>query len=159
MTRDQRPVGRDRDHVQAVDLVELGGLGHGRAGHARELLVQLEEVLEGDGGQGLVLFLDLDPFLGLDGLVQAVGPLAADHQAAGELVDDDDLAVGLDHVIAVAAVEVVRLQRVVDQMGPLHVARRVEALEPGDLLRLADAVVVQVAGAILLLDLEVERRA
>ncbi len=41
-------------------------------------------------------------------------------------------------------------------MRPLHVAGRVEALEPGDLLRLADAVVGQVAGPLLLLDLEVE---
>ncbi len=100
--------------------------------------------------------LILHPLLGLDGLMQAVGPLAADHQPAGELVDDDDLAVGLDHVIAVAPVEVVGLERVVDQVGPLHVAGRVEALEPGDLLGLADAVVVQVAGPLFLLDLEVQ---
>ena len=138
MTRDQRLVGRDRDDVELVDLVKLGRLGHGRAGHARQLLVELEEVLQGDRGEGLVLFLDLDPFLGLDGLVQPVGPLAADHQPAGELVDDDDLAVGLDDVVAVALVEVMGLERVVDQVGPFHVAGRVEALEPGDLLGLAD---------------------
>ena len=35
---------------QVVDLVELGGLGVGRAGHARELLVEPEQVLERDGG-------------------------------------------------------------------------------------------------------------
>jgi hypothetical protein len=40
-----------------------------------------------------------DAFLGLDGLVQAVGPAPARHQAAGELVDDDDLAV-LHDVVA-----------------------------------------------------------
>ena len=67
-----------------------------------------------------------------------------------------DLAVGLDHVVAVALVEVMGLERVVDQVRPLHVAGRVEALEPGNLLGLADAVVVQVAGALLLLDLEVQ---
>ena len=32
---DHRLVGRDRDHAELVDLVELAGLGHGRAGHAR----------------------------------------------------------------------------------------------------------------------------
>ena len=33
----------------------------------------------------------LSAFLGLDRLVQAVGPAPARHHAAGELVDDDDL--------------------------------------------------------------------
>ena len=51
---------------------------------------------------------DLHAFLGFDGLVQAVGPAAAGHQAAGELVDDDDLAV-LDDVLDVALVERMRL--------------------------------------------------
>ena len=40
-----------------------------------------------------VLFLDRDAFFGFDGLVQAVAPMAARHQAAGELVDDDHFAV------------------------------------------------------------------
>ena len=31
------------------------------------------------------------PFLGLDGLVQALVVAAAEHQAAGELIHDDDL--------------------------------------------------------------------
>jgi hypothetical protein len=48
--------------------------------------------------------LDLHPFLGLDRLVQAVAPAPARHQAAGELVDDDDFAV-LHHVVLVAVVE------------------------------------------------------
>ncbi len=36
--------------------------------------------------------LILHAFLGFDRLVQAVAPLPAVHQAAGELVDDDHLA-------------------------------------------------------------------
>jgi hypothetical protein len=77
-----------------------GGLGVGRAGHARQLLVHAEVVLEGDRRERLVLLLDLDPFLGLEGLVQAVGVAPALHGAAGELVDDDHLAV-LDDVVHV----------------------------------------------------------
>ncbi|NDE98669.1 MAG: DUF1549 domain-containing protein, partial [Verrucomicrobia bacterium] len=34
---DHRPVGRDLDHLELVDLAELAGLGHRRPGHAREL--------------------------------------------------------------------------------------------------------------------------
>ncbi len=74
------------------------------ARHAGELFVEAEVVLEGDGGEGLVLFADLDAFLGFDGLVGAVGPATAGHEAAGELVDDDDFAV-LDDVLDVALVE------------------------------------------------------
>ena len=100
-------VGRDDHHIKLVNLEELGGLGLGRAGHARELLVLAEVILEGDGGERLVLALDLDPFLGLDRLVQAVAPAASRHQAAGELVDDHDPAV-LDHVLHVELVVHVR---------------------------------------------------
>ena len=57
---DHRAVGGDGDDVEAVDLPELLLLGQGRAGHAGQLLVHAEVVLEGDGGQGLVLLLDLD---------------------------------------------------------------------------------------------------
>ncbi len=149
-------VGRDCDDVQLVHLVKLGRFRHGGAGHPRQLLVEFEEILEGDRGERLILLLDLHFFLGLDRLVQTVGPLAADHETAGELVDDDDLAVWLHHVVTVAFVEVVGLERIVDQVRPLHVARRVEAFEPGDLLGLAHAFIVQVAGPLLFLDLEMD---
>ena len=49
-----------------------------------ELLVEAEVVLEGDGGEGLVFLADVDAFFGFDGLVQAIGPAAAGHEAAGE---------------------------------------------------------------------------
>ena len=101
-------VGGDDDDVELVDGVELGGFGFGGAGHAGELFVEAEVVLEGDGGEGLILFADLDAFLGFDGLMEAVGPAAAGHEAAGELVDDDDFAV-LDDVLDVALVEGVGL--------------------------------------------------
>src|SRR2546427_4956625 len=44
---------------------------------------------------------------GFDSLVQAVGPAAAGHQAASELVDDDHLAV-LDYVVPVSEEKVDR---------------------------------------------------
>src|SRR4051794_3423879 len=39
---DHRPVGGHLDHLELVDLHELGGLGERRAGHARELVVLAE---------------------------------------------------------------------------------------------------------------------
>ena len=137
-----------------VDLPELTGLGQRGAGHAGKLVVELEEVLQRDGGQRLILFFNRHAFFGLDRLVQAVTPLAPFHQSARELVDDHDLAI-LDHVIHVALVEVMGLQRVVDQVRPLHVAGRVEAVDAGQLFGLADTFVRQAYGVFLLFDLEV----
>ena len=124
--RSSGAVGRDDDDVELVDLGELFGLGLGRAGHARELLVLAEVVLEGDGRERLVLALDLHLLLGLDRLVQAVAPAPARHQAPRELVHDHDLAV-LDHVVHVQAEERVRAQRLVDVMEQRHVRRVVQA--------------------------------
>jgi hypothetical protein len=101
--------GRDDHRFQTVDLVELVGFGVGRAGHAGQLAVHAEVVLEGDRGERLVLGLDLHAFLGLDGLVQAVGPAPAGHQAAGEFVDDDHFAV-LHDVVLVAVEQIVGAQ-------------------------------------------------
>ena len=73
---DHRAVGGDRHHLEGVDLVELLGLGHRRAGHARELVVQAEVVLEGDRRERPALALDAHPLLRLDRLVQALAPPA-----------------------------------------------------------------------------------
>ena len=108
-------VGGGDDDVEFVDLVELGGFGLGGAGHAAEFLVHAEVVLEGDGGERLVFLADGDAFLGFDGLVEAVGPTTAGHKAAGEFVDDDDLALFND-VFDVAFVERVGLDRGFDVM-------------------------------------------
>ena len=95
-----RTVGRNHHRLEAVDRLKFKGFGIGRTGHASELAVHAEVVLEGDRGQGLVLGLDLHAFLGLDGLMQAFGPATPRHQTAGEFVDDDDFAV-LHHVLLI----------------------------------------------------------
>ena len=108
-------VGRNHHDFELVDLVEFGGFGFRRTGHAGQLLVHAEIILEGDGGERLVLALDLDAFFGFNRLVQAVGPAAARHHASGEFVDDDDFAV-FDHIFHVLAIERVRLDRGLDVM-------------------------------------------
>ena len=112
-------VGGDDLNGQLVDLAELGILGECRTGHAGELVIQTEVVLQGDGGQRLVLLAHEHALFGLDGLVQALGIAAAFHDAASELVDDLDLAVS-DYVLLVAMEHVLGLQRllqVVDQLA------------------------------------------
>jgi hypothetical protein len=101
------------------------GFGVGRTGHAGQLVVHAEVVLEGDGGQGLVFVFDADVFLGLQGLVQAVAVAPARHEAAGELVHDDDLAL-FDDVVHVALEHGVGLEGLVDMVQQLDVGRVVD---------------------------------
>ena len=107
---DARLVGWDGEDAQFVDVKKLLGFGGGGAGHASQLGVEAEIVLDGDGGQRLSFFLDGDAFLGLDGLVQPVAPAAARHGTAGVLVDDDHL-VFLHHVGDVFHIQAVRLEQ------------------------------------------------
>ena len=123
--------------MQAVDLDELLLLGLRGTGHAGELLVEAEVVLERDRREGDVLLLDPHALLRLDRLVQALAPAAAFHDPAGELVDDLHLAV-LDDVVDVALVERLRLQRLVQVVDELDVARVVEVVDPERALDLLD---------------------
>src|SRR6202008_854562 len=99
------------------------------AGHARELVVEAEVVLERDRRERLVLLLDPDALLRLDRLVEALRPAAPLHDPTGELVDDLDLAL-LDDVVDVALVERLGLERLVQMVDELPVYRRVQVLDP-----------------------------
>ena len=123
---DHRPVGGDHHRFEVVDLVEFVGFGISGAGHAGELAVHAEIVLESDRGERLVLGLDLHPLLGLDGLVQAVRPAPACHQATGEFVDDHHFTV-LHHVLLVAVIQRVRAQRGIEMVHERNVGRLIEA--------------------------------
>ena len=100
--------------------MKLGSLSLSGTGHARKLFVQPKIILQRDGRERLVFLFNLDALFGLDCLVQTIGPAPAFHQAAGEIVDDDDFAV-LDHILMIQSVERVRLQCLLDAMQQLHV--------------------------------------
>ncbi len=119
-------VRRDDDDFQVVDLLELERLGVRRAGHAGELVVHPEVVLERDRRERLVLALDGHAFLRLDRLVQPVRPAPARHQPSRELVDDDHLAV-LHHVVLVAMEQRVGAQRRIEVVHQRNVVRVVQA--------------------------------
>ncbi len=148
-------VGGHHGDVDVVGLLEFRRFGFRRTGHAGELLVHAEIVLEGDGGERLVLALDLDAFLGFDGLVQTVAPAAAGHQAAGELVHDDDFGAFvaiLDHVLAVALVEHVGAQRLLHVVVVLDVVGVVEIADAQQLFHLEHALFGERGGLVLLVD-------
>ena len=130
-----RPVGRDHHDLQPVDLVELGLLRLGRAGHASQLVVHPEVVLDGDGGERLRLLAYRYRFLGFDRLMEAVRPPAPRHDAAGEFIHDEYLAV-LDHVLDVLLVQGVGLEQLVNDVKLFALRRilRLDLLAPRDLL-------------------------
>ena len=147
---DHLAVGRDRHDLELVDLVQLLGLGHRRAGHPGQLVVEPEVVLEGDRGEGHALALDPQALLRLDRLVEALAPAPAGHLATGELVDDDDLAV-LDDVVAVALVQRVGAQRLLEVAGEARVGV-VHVLDAEPALHLLDAFLGRGDGLVLEID-------
>ena len=148
------PVRGDRHDLEVVGVGELGRLGHGGTGHAGELVVHAEVVLEGDRGEGLVLLLDLHALLGLDGLVEALGPAPALEDAAGELVDDLHLAV-CDDVVLVALEQLLGPQRGLELVHEVLGDAVVEVLDAEGVLDLLDARLGGRDGALLLVDLVV----
>ena len=65
-------VGWNFYNVEFVNFVKFACLGGGGSGHARQFGVHPEIILEGNGRQRLVFWLNLDTFFGLDRLMQAV---------------------------------------------------------------------------------------
>ena len=112
-------IGGNNNYGQVVNLHKLLLLGLGSTGHTSQLLVHTEVVLEGDGSQSLAFALHLYAFLSFNCLVQALREAATKHQAAGEFINDDNLAI-LNHVIAVAVHQSFSLQSAHNLMGVVH---------------------------------------
>ncbi len=63
-------MGRDNYHLKVIYLVKLLSLGNGSAGHTGQFVIHAEVVLDGNGGKGPALPLNLDMLLGFYCLVQ-----------------------------------------------------------------------------------------
>ncbi len=142
----QRPVGRDDHDFELVYLMEFRGFRIGGTRHARQLLVHAEIVLEGNGGQRLVFALDLDAFLGLDRLVQAVAPAPTRHDATGKFVDNHHLAV-LDDVVDVLLEQRMGFESLIEVMEQLYILWIIEIFNIEQALALGNAFFRQGRGA------------
>ena len=131
----QGAVGGNAHYFEIVYLVKLHRLRHRRAGHAGELVVQAEKILKRNRRQRLVLFLDLQFLFRLHRLVKPVRPVPPVHEPPGKLVNDGHLAV-LDDVVLVSSEKMVRPQRLLHQMRPVHVGPFVKGANARQLLRL-----------------------
>ena len=152
-----RLIGRDHLNGDVIDLAELRVLGHGGTGHAGELVIHEEVVLESDGGERLVLLANDHAFLGLDGLVQALGVAPALHNAAGELIDNLDLAVD-NNILLVAVEHVLRLQRLLKMVDELTRDVGIDVFDAQVRLDLLQAFVGGRDGVLGLIHLEVDVR-
>ena len=115
-----RHIGWDFNHIQLVDFREFIRFRRRRAGHAGQLRVKPEVILEGDGSQRLILWLDRHMFLGFQGLMQAIGIAPAFHHAPGEFINNDDLVLP-DNVFNIACEQGVRPQGLVHVMHERHI--------------------------------------
>ena len=151
----QSLIGRNGKHVELVDLHEFFRFGFRCTGHAGQLFVHAEVILECDRGECLVLLLDAKSLFGFNRLMEAVAPAAARHQAPCKFVDDHHFAI-LHHVLHVALEKRVRLERLVDVVEDLHVRRIEEVVYAEQALGTADAFFSQRHGAMLLVNLVID---
>ena len=97
-----RLIGRNLDDIQSIDLLKLFCLSEGSAGHAGQLVVEAEIILERNGRQCLRFLSHRNVLLSLDRLVQTLAIATPFHQAPSELVDDDHLTVLSDDIVFVS---------------------------------------------------------
>ncbi|OPZ75142.1 MAG: hypothetical protein BWY80_00285 [Firmicutes bacterium ADurb.Bin456] len=116
-------------NIQAVNFFEFLLLGERCTGHSSQLVVHPEIILEGDGGQRLGFPFDFYALFGFYGLVQAVAVTPAEHQAASEFINDNNLPV-LHHVIFVPFHQPVGLQSLVQLVGKLNVLVVIKVFYP-----------------------------
>ena len=99
-----------------MKLVRFGFSG---PGHPRELVVKSKIVLNRDCGERLRLTINLNTFLGLNGLMQPVAPSAAGHFSSGMFVNYDDL-IFLYDIIDIFFEEAVAAQKLSNIVNPLR---------------------------------------
>ena len=135
-------VGGNLEDVEVIDLAELFGFGGCRPSHARELIVESEQILEGDCGQGVAFTLHRDTFLGFDRLVESLRIAPARHQSTSEFIDNDHFAI-LDHILFIFAVERLSSKRLFHMIDQLNRGRTVNVRKVESRLHLANAFVGQ----------------
>ena len=101
-----RLVGRNNHDVELIDLMEFACFRLRGTGHAGELFVETEVVLNGDRRKGLRFFLNCDVFLRFERLVKTFAEAASGKDSSGVLVNDEDFAV-LNHIMHVFFIETV----------------------------------------------------
>ena len=126
---DHRHVRRNDLDVDSIDLSQLFFLGFGRTRHPGQLVVETEQVLEGNRGERAALVPDVHSLLGFHRLMQSLAIAAACHQASGELVDYYDFGPGVPTLYDLAVLEEnVVFSPVVERLGAERLLQVVDEL-------------------------------
>ncbi len=94
-------VGRYNDNIETIYLLELLLFSGSSPCHACKLVVHSEIVLKGNGCKGLAFPLNLNSFLGFNGLMQPITVSPSEHQSSCKFIDYYYLAI-LHNVIPVS---------------------------------------------------------
>ncbi len=119
-------IGRNFQNFETVNIAELFRFRCSRTGHAGELGIHAEIVLESDRSQCLVFRLDRNLFLRFQCLMETFRITAARHHATSKLVNDDDFVIA-DDIVFVALEQFMRPQRVVQVMDDRDILDVVQA--------------------------------
>ena len=147
-------VRRNGHHPEAIDLVELGSLCHGRTGHAAELFVKPEKILQGNRCQGLILGFDFHAFFGLNRLVQSFVVTTPFEDSTRVFVDDDDLAIH-HHIVTILLEQILSANRVVQESHEWGIHCVVKIVDAELVFDLVDGALKYTNRALLLINLVV----
>ena len=141
-------------HIKIIYLLEFSSLSICCTGHTGKLFIHTEEVLKGDGGKGLVLTFNLDPFLCLKGLMQAVTVASSRHDTPGKFIYNDYLAI-LHNVVNVLLEKGMGLERLLNMVQYLGIHRIIEIVHTKHLLHKHHAFVCKGCGPCLFINSKV----
>ena len=144
-------VRRNPNDRQSVDRFEFLRRCNGSTCHTSFLLILIEEILERDRRHRLCLTLNINMFLGLQSLMQAIRKTPAFHDTACKTVHQHHGAV-FDHVIPVTLIQRMCLQSHLHMMAEHQMLRIGIILQIQNLLNLSDTPVRQVHAAVFFID-------
>ena len=120
-----RHVGRYDHHLKSINLLEFHSFSVCSTRHTGQLIVQPEQVLEGNRCEGLIFLLNWNTFFGFYSLVKAFSPTPPCHHTPGELIDNHDLTIAND-VIDITLKQGVGTQCCIQMMHQTDVANIIE---------------------------------
>ena len=120
---------RNGHHLQVIGVHKFCSFSLRSTCHAGQLVVHAEIVLQGDGGESLVLFVDTKILFRFNSLVNTFTPATTLKHATRELVNDLYFAC-INDVVLVSAIQLFCLQGNSQLMHEVLLNRVIQVVEP-----------------------------